>query len=53
MEKANNWLSQNPTLKVKTCESVELKRRQGDTDSDKSTFFEYGKSANFFVRILR
>ena len=56
MGRANDWLRHNPHLKVRTCESIELKKRSGDhgdIDTEKVTFYEYGENRNKFIRALR
>ncbi len=54
--KANQWLQQNPGVKVKLCESVESQVKgmhipMADTNS--STIYEYGERSNCFHRSLR
>ena len=56
MNKANEWLRSNPSVKVKTCESIEVKEKQnaqGIVDTDKSSYWESGEHSSYFVRCLR
>ena len=61
IKKANQWLQQNPSLKVVNCESVESKGRRKVfkggplemADTESSTFYEKGKDSSWFHRSLR
>ncbi|ESO08152.1 hypothetical protein HELRODRAFT_169892 [Helobdella robusta] len=58
LKKANEWLKTHSNLKVKVCESVEVKGRyDGVVDTNKSCFFEADHSKrrmrNLFIRVLR
>ena len=59
MVRANEWLRQNPSVKVTVCESVETKREHmtlggsGIVDSNRSCYYESGKHASAYVRGLR
>ncbi|XP_066270908.1 uncharacterized protein [Branchiostoma lanceolatum] len=57
--RANQWIQQNPTMEVKTCESLEVKFEYhmggsgGVMNPDQSLFYESGKMRNCYVRGLR
>ncbi|KAI0231166.1 hypothetical protein LSAT2_018496 [Lamellibrachia satsuma] len=56
--RANEWLKANPYVKVKTCESIEVKGRlDGIVDTRKSSYFEADhcrrKMRNMYIRALR
>ncbi|XP_019631216.1 PREDICTED: uncharacterized protein LOC109475120 [Branchiostoma belcheri] len=57
--RANQWLQQNPTMEVKTCESLEVKFEYhlgssgGVVNPDRSLFYESGKVRSCYVRGLR
>ena len=56
--RANDWLHQNPSLRSKTCESIEVKGRyDGVVDTNKSCYFEADHSKrrmrNLYIRALR
>ena len=53
--RANEWLRQNPSIKIKVCESVESKRssNQPMADTNTSSYYESGRHATIFLRSLR
>lgn len=56
--RANDWLRKNGNLRVKTCESIEVKGRyDGVVDTNKSCYFEADHSKrrmrNLYIRALR
>ncbi len=53
--KANQWLQQNPTVKVKSCESIESERKYKATvaDTNTSTLYEWGDHVTEYNRSLR
>ena len=56
--RANEWLRQNAGLRVKICESIEVKGRyDGVVDTNKSCYFEADHSKrrmrNMYIRALR
>ncbi|ESO08475.1 hypothetical protein HELRODRAFT_169327 [Helobdella robusta] len=58
LARANEWLVSHPHLKVKTCESIEVKGRyDGVVDTCKSCYFEADHSKrrmrNLYIRALR
>ncbi|KAI0212394.1 hypothetical protein LSAT2_002699 [Lamellibrachia satsuma] len=52
MKKANNWLQANPTIRVKTCESLEVRMDQQQINTDVATSINY-QSMQSYVRCLR
>lgn len=58
VSRANNWLKANAHLRVKTCESIEVKgRMDGVVDTTKSCYFEADhakrRMRNIYIRALR
>ena len=56
--RANEWLRRNNHVRVKTCESIEVKGRyDGMVDTNKSSYFEADhskrKMRNMYIRALR
>ena len=56
--RANDWLRKNGHVRVKTCESIEVKGRyDGLVDTNKSSYFEADhtkrKMRNMYIRALR
>ena len=58
VSRANDWLKSNAHLRVKTCESIEVKGRlDGVVDTTKSCYFEADhakrRMRNIYIRALR
>jgi len=58
VSRANDWLKSNTHLRVKTCESIEVKGRlDGVVDTTKSCYFEADhakrRMRNIYIRALR
>ena len=56
IQKANQWLQQHTEVRVKTCESIEVKEKstaQGTVDTEKATYWESGEYSTYYVRCLR
>ncbi|XP_070579376.1 uncharacterized protein [Ptychodera flava] len=54
MDRANEWLRINPSVEVKSCESLEKKADQNSqVDPNESTRYESGKAPQYMVRGLR
>ena len=58
MKRANDWLRRRPSIRVRTCESIEVKGRlDGYVDSDKGSYYEPDhmkrRNRNMYIRALR
>ncbi len=58
VSRANKWLRENGQVRVKVCESIEVKGRyDGVVDTNKSSYFEGDhikkKMRNMYIRALR
>ncbi|KAG0443795.1 hypothetical protein HPB47_014518 [Ixodes persulcatus] len=53
VNRANEWLKENPTWEVKTCESVEFKTSSEVVNTERMTYYEYGEQSTRYVRSLR
>ena len=56
IQRANQWLQQHGDVRVRTCESIEVKERGnsgGAVNTNKSTYWEPGKHSAYYVRCLR
>ncbi|KAK8756468.1 hypothetical protein V5799_000827 [Amblyomma americanum] len=52
VQRANDWLKQNYTWEVKTCESVEFKATKS-INIERMTYYEYGEYSTCYMRGLR
>ncbi|XP_055355758.1 uncharacterized protein LOC129601068 [Paramacrobiotus metropolitanus] len=55
LQRANEWLSKNPTLELKTCETVEFSTQSSGAlvNNTESVYTLSGEGANRYVRALR
>ncbi|KAL1421551.1 hypothetical protein MTO96_022990 [Rhipicephalus appendiculatus] len=53
LQRANDWLKENCTWEVKTCESVEFKTSSEVVNTERMTYYEYGEQSTRYVRSLR
>ncbi|XP_064487176.1 uncharacterized protein LOC135399270 [Ornithodoros turicata] len=53
INRANEWLKENPSWEVKTCESVEFKTSSEVVNTERMTYYEYGEQSTRYVRCLR
>lgn len=53
VQRANDWLKENCTWEVKTCESVEFKTSSEVVNTERMTYYEYGEQSTRYVRSLR
>ncbi|XP_067141148.1 uncharacterized protein [Centruroides vittatus] len=53
IEQANAWLSSNPSLEVKTCESIEFKCQGRTPMVEKMTYLEFNEYGTRYIRGLR